>query len=159
MDSHKLNIAVIGSKGCGKTKFISCLDGFGTVFSFLELSLLDPIPDSAVGVVVLFDLCSFESYAECEAILNGLNGKTFPVLLAGNKTDLPRSRVISARTSHRTARRYEEDTSSSLTRVCALEVCAKNGFHTPKVIEFFVSEIVSQKRYPDGVLVSLEHSP
>ncbi len=152
-------IAIIGSEGCGKTRLINYLNTFKSLFSFLELSPEDAIPESVKGAVVLFSLTSRKSFSSSQDVLIKLeaDGKSFPVLLAGNKTDLPKQRHVSAVHSFRLAK-HCETTFQSLRRVRPMEVCAKNGFHTPKVVEFFTTEVINGERYADPMIVSSLHA-
>lgn len=83
-------VAVLGSKGVGKSSFISRVDPF-TKISLVEIAEGSDVWMSDYnGFIVMFDLSREYTYKSAERTLNILKKNTFnsPVILVGMKTGL-----------------------------------------------------------------------
>ncbi len=163
-------IAIIGSKGCGKTTLRKTLSKQHPEFTFREIPLSREVPKCAKGVIALYTIAGYESYANAYSVIANLGerGRLIPTLLVGNKIDLGVRKIPQSRLVEECVQLIEEvpyllaHPSSAfhpkkilairgdgIRSVHPLEISAKLGSYVSKIGDFFVSEVTNRLRYED----------
>ena len=91
------------------------------------------------GIIILFDLTSYESFLSCETWLNGVKetcGTEIPLLLVGNKSDL--DRIVSKEDAEQFAQKNNIE---------YIEVSCKDNVNVEEAVTKLAEYIISSRYY------------
>eukprot|EP01128_Nolandella_sp_AFSM9_P012023 TRINITY_DN8892_c0_g1_i1.p1 TRINITY_DN8892_c0_g1~~TRINITY_DN8892_c0_g1_i1.p1 ORF type:complete len:1010 (+),score=183.96 TRINITY_DN8892_c0_g1_i1:82-3111(+) len=151
-------LTMVGKKSCGRNSILNRLmtDSFSPSFAKLSISNfidinsekiqlscplgqyseLEKVPSlkRSAGIVFVYDLTNLDSIKEAESYLESatMKSKKLPLLLLGNKTDLPAERVVSRKDGLILAKKFD---------ATFYEVSAKNGHNVIHAFEKFLAVI------------------